>query len=107
MGQEVAEDTNKLPLSSSKNQKELITMTIRRKIKNIVDGDTFKTYRKVRGTNYVRIARTNAPERGQRGYGPAKARLQRFVGKTVTLVPQGRSYNRVVADVRYKRRRVR
>ena len=81
-------------------------MTIRRKIKSAVDGDTFKTYRKINGTNYVRIAGINTPERGERGYSSAKAQLNRLAGKTVTLVPQGRSYNRVVADVRYHRKKI-
>ncbi len=82
-------------------------MTIRRKIKRVVDGDTFETYRKVRGTNFVRISGMDAPEKGERGYFSAKAKLNQLKNKTVTLNPRGRSYNRVVADVRYKRKKVR
>ena len=82
-------------------------MTIRRKVKRAVDGDTLEVRNRVRGTNYIRIAGTNAPERGQIGYSSAKAKLNRLKGKVVTLVPKGRSYNRVVAEVRYKRRKVR
>ena len=82
-------------------------MTIRRKIKRAVDGDTFEVYRKIQGTNFIRIAGTDAPERGQSGYGQAKNRLSRLRNKTVTLVPKGRSYNRLVSDVRYRRRKVR
>ncbi len=37
-------------------------MTIRRTVKRVLDGDTFQTYRKVNGSNYVRIAGVNAPE---------------------------------------------
>jgi len=82
-------------------------MTIRRKVKRAVDGDTLEVRNKIRGTNYIRIAGTNAPERGQKGYSSAKSKLNRLKGKVVTLVPKGRSYNRVVADVRHKRRKVR
>jgi len=81
-------------------------MTIRRKVKRAVDGDTLEVRNKIRGTNYVRITGINAPERGQRGYSSAKAKLNRLSGETVTLVPRGRSYNRVVADVRHKRKRI-
>ncbi len=98
------------PYLNRKVYKELVVrniMTIRRKIKKVVDGDTFQTYRKIRGTDYVRIAGIDAPEKGQPGYGVAKRRLSRLVGKTVTLTPKGRSYGRVVASVRYKRRKVR
>lgn len=81
-------------------------MTIRRKVKRAVDGDTLEVRNKIRGTNYIRIAKCDAPERGERGYATAKARLNKLSGKTVTLVPKGRSYNRLVADVRYKKRKI-
>ncbi len=81
-------------------------MTIRRKMKRAVDGDTFETYTKVRGTNFVRIAGMNAPEKGERGHANAKEKLQRLSGKVVTLVPKGRSYNRIVADVRYRKKKI-
>ena len=38
-------------------------MTIRRAVKRVLDGDTIQTYRKVNGSNYVRLAGVNAPER--------------------------------------------
>ena len=82
-------------------------MTIRRKVKRAVDGDTLEVRNKIRGTNFIRLAEVNAPEKGERGYSSAKARLNQLKGKVVTLVPKGRSYNRVVADVRHKRRKVR
>jgi len=37
-------------------------MTIRRTVKRVLDGDTFQTYRKINGSNYVRLARVNAPK---------------------------------------------
>lgn len=82
-------------------------MTTRRKIKRVIDGDTFETHTNVRGTNYIRIAGKNSPEKGQQGYSKEKDALGKLEGKTVTLKPRGRSYNRVVADVRYKRRLIR
>ncbi|MDP3026692.1 MAG: nuclease, partial [Nanoarchaeota archaeon] len=76
-------------------------MTIRRTVKRVLDGDTFQTYRKVRGSNYVRLAGVNAPEKYQFGGAQATNRLKRQIqGKTVTLQPVGRSYSRVVAKVR-------
>ena len=80
-------------------------MTIRRTVKKVLDGDTFQTYRKVRGSNYVRLAGVNAPEKYQFGGREATNRLKRQIqGKTVTLQLVGKSYSRVVAKVRYKRR---
>lgn len=38
-------------------------MTMRRTVKRVIDGDTFQTYRKVNGSNYVRLAGINAPEK--------------------------------------------
>ena len=82
-------------------------MTIRRTVKRVLDGDTFQTYRKVNGSNYVRLAGVNAPERYQFGGSQATARLKRQIqGKTVTLQPVGRSYSRIVANVRHNRRLV-
>jgi micrococcal nuclease len=82
-------------------------MTIRRTVKRVVDGDTFQTYRKVNGSNYIRLAGVNAPEKHQFGGSQATNRLRRQIqSKTVTLQPVGRSYSRVVAKVRCKRRLV-
>lgn len=82
-------------------------LTIRRKVKGAVDGDTLKIITKLRGSNFIRIAGMDAPERGEPGYSSAKNRLNKLKGKTVTVTPRGRSYNRVVADVRFKRRLIR
>jgi endonuclease YncB( thermonuclease family) len=82
-------------------------MTIKRTVKKVIDGDTFITNRKVDGTNRVRLVNYNAPELYQYGGREAKQRLVRNIqGRTLTLQPVGRSYNRVVADVRYNRRKV-
>ena len=83
-------------------------MTIRRKVKKVIDGDTFQTYTKVRGSNYIRIAGKNAPEKHQFGGKQSTQKLKKQIqGKVVTLKPVGRSYSRVVAKVRHKRRLVR
>jgi endonuclease YncB( thermonuclease family) len=82
-------------------------MVIRRKVKKVIDGDTFIVSRKIRGTNRIRLAGVNAPERYQLRGKKATERLRRLIGgKIVTIVPVGRSYGRVVADVRSKRKSV-
>jgi endonuclease YncB( thermonuclease family) len=81
-------------------------MTIKRKIKRVIDGDTFQTYRKIQGTNRIRLANVNAPEKGQKGYSVAKQRLNKYKNKTVTITPKGRSYGRLVAETRYKKKMI-
>jgi len=78
---------------------------IRRKVKRVIDGDTFIVSRKIGNTNRIRLAGINAPEKHQFGGKRATNRLRGLIGgKTVTIVPVGRSYNRIVADVRHKRK---
>ena len=79
----------------------------RRKVQKIIDGDTFKVRRRVRGSQYIRVAGLNAPEKGQKGYMAAKKRLGRIRGETVTIRPKGTSYGRTVGEVVFKRRRLR
>lgn len=81
--------------------------SVRRKVQGIVDGDTFKVRNNVNGSQYIRVAGLHAPEKGQRGYASAKQNLSKIKGKTVTLRPKAKSYGRTVADVIYKRRRIR
>ena len=57
----------------------------RRKIQKVIDGDTFKVSHRVLGSQYIRLASIDCPEKGQRGYLAAKNRLGRLKGKTVTL----------------------
>lgn len=81
---------------------------MKRKVKRVLDGDTFQTYTKVNRSNYVRIAGKNAPEKHQFGGKQATQNLKRQIqGKIVTLQPVGRSFGRVVAKVRHKRKLVR
>ena len=80
----------------------------RRKVQKIIDGDTFTVRKNVGGSQFIRIAGMNAPESGQRGYGPAKNKLRRKLqGETVTLRPVGKSYGRTVAEVIHKRKKIR
>ena len=80
--------------------------SFRRKIQKVIDGDTLKVSRRILGSQYIRVAGTNAPEKRQVGYMAAKRKLSRLRGKTVTIKSKGRSYGRIVADVIYRRRLV-
>ena len=79
---------------------------IMRKIQKIIDGDTFTVRKSVNGSQYIRIANLDAPEKGERGYSAAKNKLARLKGKIVTLEPVGRSRGRIVAKVFYKKRQI-
>jgi len=80
---------------------------MRRKVKRVIDGDTFEVHRRIGSSRRVRLAGVNAPERGTRGGRRATNRLRGMIGgQTVTLKPVGRSYGRTVAQVRYRRRSV-
>ena len=75
-------------------------MVIKRKVKLVIDGDTFVVSRKIGNTNRIRLAGVNAPEKYQFGGRTATTRLRGLIdGKTVTIIPVGRSYNRLVANV--------
>ena len=66
------------------------------RVTQIVDGDTFKIPRKV-----IRLANVDAQEMGTRGGSQAKTDLKDMIkGKTISYTPVGKSYNRVVAQVK-------
>jgi len=78
---------------------------VMRKVKKVIDGDTMVVSSPVSGANFIRIAGVNAPEKTQRGYETAKAKLRsRVGGKKVWVTPVGKSYGRVVARVRKVRK---
>lgn len=80
---------------------------MRRTVKKIIDGDTFVVNRKIGNTNRIRLARVNAPEKYQYGGKRATNKLRGLIGgKTVTIIPVGRSYGRIVANVRHRRRSI-
>lgn len=81
--------------------------TVRRKVQEIIDGDTFRVSRRVEDSQYIRIAGLNAPEKGQIGYNAAKRILGKMKGEVVTIKPVGKSYDRTVAEVIFKRKKVR
>lgn len=82
-------------------------MIIKRKVKQVIDGDTFIVSRKIGNTNIVRLAGINAPETYQFGGKKAANRLKGLIGgKTVTIVPVGTSYKRIVANVRGSRKSI-
>src|SRR3989338_1177685 len=85
----------------------VLDVVIRRKVKHVIDGDTFIVGRKIGKTNVVRLAGINAPEKYQFGGKQATNRLRGLIGgKTVTIVPVGTIYNRVVANVRSNRKSI-
>lgn len=82
-----------------------MTKKVIRKVKKIIDGDTLILSSPISGSKYIRIAGVNAPEKRQRGYQTAKAKLKsRVGGKKVWITPVGKSYGRIVARVRKVRK---
>jgi len=80
---------------------------MRRTVTKIIDGDTVVVNRKVGNTRYIRLASVNAPELHSRGGSKARNILKRLIGgKSVSITPKGRSYNRIVADVRLNRKSI-
>ncbi len=80
---------------------------MKRKVKRVIDGDTFEVVTKIGDTNRVRIAGYNAPEPNRKGGKKATSNLKNLIeGKTVSLVPKAKSYGRIVADVRINRKKV-
>jgi len=72
----------------------------RRKVKEIIDGDTFKVARAINGVQKIRLEDVDAPEIGTKAGKKAKKTLAGMIaGKTVTIRPKARSYDRVVAEV--------
>ncbi|MBU2637893.1 MAG: thermonuclease family protein [Nanoarchaeota archaeon] len=80
---------------------------IQTKVKRIIDGDTFIVNKKIHGTDRIRLAGINQPERYQFGGKKATNILKGLIGgKRVTIIPVGRSYNRVVANVISNRKNI-
>ena len=74
---------------------------VKREVDKIVDGDTFTVTEEVEGSRYIRITEMDAPEKGQPGYDTATQKLREQIeGKTVDVVPKGKSYGRTVAEVK-------
>ena len=71
------------------------------RVEKVVDGDTFKIDRKIRGTNKIRIKDIDTPERSHPGYQKATGITKRMIeGKNVTIEPVAKDkYNRIIANV--------
>jgi micrococcal nuclease len=62
----------------------------------IEDGDTFRTTQK----NWIRLARYDAPEKGEPGYDGAKQLLFSIIlNEAIEYEPVSESYDRIVAEV--------
>jgi len=85
----------------------VIVMAYKRTVKRVLDGDTVEVNRKIGNTRYVRLANVDAPERGTRGGTKATNVLRGIIGgQKISVTPVGRSYNRVVGQVRKGRKSV-
>jgi len=86
-------------------------MSYRRKVKKIIDGDTFEIYRSILGKRFVRLENVNTPEKGQFGYMKAKNQLKGMIGgRTVTIKPvavRRRLIAEVIADRKSVNKRMR
>ncbi len=66
-----------------------------------MDGDTFMVKKKILGSQYVRLANVNTPEKGKRGWERAMHILRGMIGgREVVIIPVSNDrYGRVVAEV--------
>ena len=80
----------------------------KRKVKKVIDGDTFKVSRKISGNNIIRLARVNAPEKRSKGGRKATNTLRGLIGgKKVSIKPVARDkYGRIVAEITQNRRKI-
>lgn len=77
-----------------------------RKVSKVLDGDTVKVNKPVKGSRYIRLAGVNAPEKRQAGYQAAKSQLRsRVGGRKVWVKPVAKDkYGRTVAKIRKVRK---
>lgn len=70
-------------------------------VKKVIDGDTFELDKKVRGTNRVRIANVDTPEKGKPGSKQATEFTKRQIEKkrVVLDVKAKDQYGRLLANV--------
>lgn len=94
--------------SGNKRRSSQKPSSTRRKVKRVIDGDTFELHRPLQGTKRVRIANMNAPEVGRPGSKIATDKLRRKIeGKHVTIKPVAKDkYGRIVADVIKNRKKI-
>lgn len=80
-------------------------MPRKEKVTRVIDGDTFKTRQR---KHPVRLARVNAPEKGQGGAAQARKNLEKLIlNQDVTIQTVARDkYRRSVANVKVGRNSV-
>lgn len=80
-------------------------MARKEKVTRVIDGDTFETASRKRP---IRLARVDAPEKGQRGAAAATQKLKGLIaGKEVSVNTVARDlYGRAVANVKVGRKSV-
>ena len=75
-------------------------MTVTRRVKQIIDGDTFFITQEIQDTNKIRLANVDTPEKYTSAGRIATNVLRGLIGgKIVSILPVGRSYDRIVATV--------
>ncbi len=74
---------------------------IPRKVKRVINGDTFDLCVDIYGLRRIRIADMNAPEIGDRGYHSAAMNLRELIeGEKVLIQPKNRDrFGYLVADI--------
>ena len=80
-------------------------MAQKEKVTRVIDGDTFETSRR---KHPVRLARVNAPEKGQTGAAQARKDLEKLIlnqDVTIQIVARDK-YKRAVANVKLGRNSV-
>ncbi len=80
-------------------------MPRKEKVTRVIDGDTFQTRQR---KHPVRLARVNAPEKGQRGAAQARKDLEKLIlNQDVTIQTVATdNYKRAVANVKFGRNSV-
>ncbi len=80
----------------------------RRQVESIPDGDTFEIYRRIQGSNKIRLANVDAPAGNTRSGKKATNTLKGMIeDRTVTIRPVARDrYGRIVAEVFADRKNV-
>ncbi|MBN1502088.1 hypothetical protein JW930_00965 [Candidatus Woesearchaeota archaeon] len=63
---------------------------MQRKVRKVIDGYTFEVSPKIGKSKYVRLA--GIKTHGKKAYNKLKELIE---GKTVTIIPKGKSYDRV------------
>ena len=67
------------------------------KVMETIDGDTVR----IKGGKYLRLEGVDTPEKGTKGFAKAKNELADIIeGKNVSYTEEGKSYGRIVSQVK-------